>query len=392
MMNKHTIEEPQPYDQTLSFTDRSWEMFYGIIETDYFQENEAGAIFESLSKKMESIPFGDYLRRYIYKQAGMSGSFRSIDDEVYRQIILDSFRENIVPASFEPTTAKLSMLAKNWLTQQTVRRSVVLLLGFGLKMTEEEVDEMLLKALHEQALNEMDPMEVICAYCYRNGCGFSTYERLSQAYRSMPESISAAANDEEVRLLRQLQTLTEEDGEAVIKSRLRHVYQALYEEAQALIADMYNTTGYFSGCCAADITETDLEHVLSSAIPTDHHGNLIPASRSKLGSSFAEHRISRQRLHNLLSGKTQISRYDLITLSFFLWSQKKEVADDPKRRYVGFINATNKLLKECAFEEVYPVNPYECFLLMCLLSEVPLSTYADVWEMSYKDQPEDESI
>ena len=46
----------------------------------------------------------------------------------------------------------------------------------------------------------------------------------------------------------------------------------------------------------------------------------------------------------------------------------------------------NHILKECSFGEIYPVNPYECFLLMCLLTEEPLSTYADVWEMIYRKE------
>ena len=83
------------------------------------------------------------------------------------------------------------------------------------------------------------------------------------------------------------------------------------------------------------------------------------------------------------------NRYDLITLSFFLWAQKREVADSPKRRYIGFINAANKLLASCSFGELYPANPYECFIMLCLLTEVPLSTYADVWEMSYKEREKD---
>ncbi len=29
------------------------------------------------------------------------------------------------------------------------------------------------------------------------------------------------------------------------------------------------------------------------------------------------------------------------------------------------------------------LHTYEAFVLMCLLSEVPLATYADVWEMSF---------
>ena len=189
----------------------------------------------------------------------------------------------------------------------------------------------------------------------------------------------------EAELLRKLAALRTEDGVSAHDAMLEKAYRGLYEQAQEQIAAMYNTTGYFAGCTAADVTESDLEHVLSSAIPTDRHGNLVPASASQLGSRFAEHRISRQRLHGLLSGSIQINRYDLITLSFFLWAQKREVSDSPKHRYIGFINATNKLLADCSFGELYPANPYECFIMLCLLTEVPLSTYADIWEMSYKD-------
>ena len=377
------------YDETIYFTDRSWNILYGVIEEDYFQENEAGLIYEALAKKLRFIPFGDHLKRFIYRAAELTGPFREIDLDIYRRILTDSFRETGTPPSFEPTTAKLSMLAKNWLTQQTVRRSVVLLLGFGLRMTEDEVNDMLLKAIQEQGLNEKDPMELICAYCYRNRLGFSAYERLSAAFREMPDRAPKPKNAGEAALFTQLEAIRTDNGKSVQETTLDKAYRGLYAEAQEQIAAMYNTTGLFTGCTAADITESDLEHVLSSAIPTDRHGNLVPASASQLGSRFAEHRISRQRLHGLLSGSIQINRYDLITLSFFLWAQKREVADSPKRRYIGFINAANKLLASCSFGELYPANPYECFIMLCLLTEVPLSTYADVWEMSYKEREKD---
>ena len=37
----------------------------------------------------------------------------------------------------------------------------------------------------------------------------------------------------------------------------------------------------------------------------------------------------------------------------------------------------------CFLGELYISNPYECFVLMCILSEDPLGPYADVWEKSY---------
>ena len=374
------------YDQNLYFTDRSWELFFEVIERKDFQKNEARVIYEALKKRLRYVPFGDYLKRYIYRQAGLTGAYDEIGEDVYRQILIDSFREGGVPASFEPTTARIRNLAKNWLSQQTVRRSVVLLLGFGLKMTEDEVNEMLLKALHEQHLNEWDSRELICAYCYRNHCGFSTYERLMDEYRAMREKEPQIRSAAEAGLMARLKEISAEDGRPQQEVLTEKAYRALYAEAQELIAAMYDRTETFAGRTAADITESDLEHVLSSAIPTDRYGNLVPASSSLIDGPFAEYRISRQRLHRLLSGKSPVSRCDLITLSFFIWSQNPAVADAPKRRYTEFLKSVNHILKECSFGEIYPVNPYECFLLMCLLTEEPLSTYADVWEMVYRKE------
>ena len=35
--------------------------------------------------------------------------------------------------------------------------------------------------------------------------------------------------------------------------------------------------------------------------------------------------------------------------------------------------------------EIYIVNPYECFLLMCLLTDCPLAVFSEIWEKSYEE-------
>lgn len=378
-------------NMTISFTDHSWELFYGVIEEDAFQNNEAAAIYQALEKKLHYIPFGDYLKRFVFRAAGLEGNFSDVPDEEYQQIIVDSFRENGVPASFGPSTVRISMQVKNWLRQRTVRRSAVLQLGFGLRMTQEEVNEFLIKAIHEQELNESDPFELLCAFCYRRGCRYSQLERLYEAMLRPPQERGEITDPDEKEVLARCDALSSCPGVSEMEETAGKVYRELYREAQELIAGMYETTGYFAGCRAEDITESDLEHVLSSAIPTDRHGNLVPAARSNLGSEFAERRITRQHVHSLLHGKVKITRYDILTLLFFLWSQKNEYADRPKRRFISYIDTANELLSQCRFGEIYVANPYESFLLMCLLTEVPLSTYADIWEMAHRSAGRDPS-
>ena len=43
----------------------------------------------------------------------------------------------------------------------------------------------------------------------------------------------------------------------------------------------------------------------------------------------------------------------------------------------------NTVLKKSDMEEIYLVNPYEIFIVMCMLSDDPIGTFSDVWEKSY---------
>ena len=80
------------------------------------------------------VSFGDFLKRYIYMNPGFDEPFETVDIKEYQSIIVHCFRENGTPMSFTGTSSKPSVLAKNWLTQSSVSRNVVLLLGFGLAM------------------------------------------------------------------------------------------------------------------------------------------------------------------------------------------------------------------------------------------------------------------
>lgn len=55
------------------------------------------------------------------------------------------------------------------------------------------------------------------------------------------------------------------------------------------------------------------------------------------------------------------------------------------RGYLQYIEKINEILKKCGMIGIYPVNPYESFVLMCLLSEDPLNVYTEIWEMSYQE-------
>ena len=129
--------------QDYEFTRRAAQRFRQVVSLDSFEDEDADVIFHYLYKEMELVSFGDHLKRYIYERAELEEPFSEVPQEVYRGIILDSFKETFTPKSMNPTTTKLSALVNNWLNQASVKREKVFLIGFGLRMTAEGVPDLL---------------------------------------------------------------------------------------------------------------------------------------------------------------------------------------------------------------------------------------------------------
>ena len=73
----------------------------------------------------------------------------------------------------------------------------------------------------------------------------------------------------------------------------------------------------------------------------------------------------------------------LIFLIYALDDEKLESGAGP--RFSAFVEETNELLMEADMMELYPVNPYEAFILMCVVSEELIDTFALVWKKSYEE-------
>lgn len=418
----------------IDFTDAAWESLYDAVDHTDFLEKDAQLIYNSLKHKLRFISFGEYLKRYIYKKAALTEPFGDVPLKEYQLIIKSSFSDNHTPPSFSETTAKLSALSKNWLTQQTVNRKVVFLLGFGLNMSVEDVNMFLTKALREREINAKSPFEVICWYCYHKHYNYLKFEQLWRIYsETRPNSLgigltyseqtigvrnSMQSINDDAALIAHLSKLKTNESMSAISFTAKKYFDRLYDEARELIAKMYNAyedTEYEEAVqkyihrlslndrlfdsekqqrieqfrlqkkvfVKEDITESDIEHIICAAIPLDKHGNLTPSKASELNEQFSGRRFSRQRIGEILSGKAEVTRFELITLNFFVFSQKLDEYPEPKARYLKFHESTDEILEKCFLGKIFIQNPYECFVLMCILSDDPLGTYADVWELSY---------
>ena len=386
-------------ERSYSFTLQGLNRFLNTVDDPAFQKQDAEQIIVALRDQMRVVPFGEYLKRYVYLRSGMIGSFREIPPEEFRDTVCDAFLSTGTPVSMKHLSTRISAKAGRWLQQDQVRREAVLLMGFGLSMSEEDVNEFLTKALHEYRLDEDDPMEAVCGYCYRHGYGFSKMQQLMQALRDseagQPPKLLTEHNQPSGR--EASRKVAEEDEElirTILAGKKAHPGSRRRERTRAAFLCLYHRAMDAIGREAEDQKagepaskereekHGDIERVLYASVPREKHGNLLPLTHSALQAVMASKRLSRQRLSRLTRGEEEPTRYDLMTLSFLICA-KTENQTDPRERFFRFTEETNRELKACGFGELYPADPYECFLMMCVLSVEPLGTFGDVLEMSF---------
>lgn len=389
-------------DRTLKdyeYTRNALSKIRSIVRSEEFRTMDADAIYQYLLDGERFVSFKDYLKRYIYQKAGIEDEFSFVTDDVYKSILSESFEETRTPRSFTPTTKRWSSTLRDWLTQDSVRRSTIFLLGFGLRMNPMDVSEFLSKAAIEEDFRFDSAEETIYWYCYRNGFGYPKAQQLLQQYSTLPGLSPAQFNvskAEDLLIRQDLHLENEQDlllylsclkgsGEQKQNKKSFEWFCMLTGQAAEIIADYYNMDEEESGrkknWTAGDISSGDLEKWICSGIPVNRSGNLEKASASRLGKVFGNRRMSRQRIDDLLKEKHKVERFDLITMKFFLSALSD--TDDPAQRYSTFVEEINQILRECHFSDLYPANPYEAFILMCLMTDGPLSVFADIWEMSY---------
>lgn len=382
------------------FTRRSAANLRLLGESERFAGEDSDAIFQYLRNQMEIVYFGDFLRRYLYERCQFTDAFPDVPEEDYIHVIEDSFAMNRAPHAFGPVTSKWRNIVKRWLHAGAVKRSTVFLLGFGLRMPDQDVSMFLTKVLKEQDFNPNDPEEVLYWYCFHQGLSYAEALKLRREMEQEGDALPAEDRTEfwhsvqnelplylsNPKMLKEYYGWLNARAEAP-KLRLFEAFQTLYERClagadQIVTRENLNlaTRGSSSGAYV-------IERLLYSGVPRSDQRNLEPVASSLLQPILQSKRLDRQRLGRLLSEQAPVERFDLLTLQFLanlLTEQTSGIALAPKDRLLRFVDEANALLTGLNLWEIYPVNPYESFLLLCLLTEDPLCAYNDVWELSYE--------
>ena len=437
MSSHRNTDVKDTHDEDNAFTRKAVHNINAVIRVEDFQGQSAERIYEYLLSQRSTIKFCDHLKRYLYEHYHFDKPYADVTINEYAEKIIASFDANHVPVSLAPTSRKPLKEVKKWLTQSSVSRSVVFQLGFGLKMNEDEVDEFLKKAISETTFNMADYEEVIYQYCFYNQLTYDKAVSLLNYYQSIPENAPVtgskkyrvgkmSADEELFEYLRFLKTQVRYE---LKKEKAYDRFDILLGKVRSLIASERRFTN--SAHVVSDISENTkglatsgvsyqlIEETIYSGISYNEDLNLQSMGDSSLKDVFGRYRLTRARMSSLQKRKIKVERYDLITLLFFIHAYQIEVEeasspdDDQKSRepaaasasdadstssepetvvspdsviegrFEQFTEEADNTLAECGMIRLYPVNPYESFVMLCILSKNPLDSFSDVWYQSY---------
>jgi hypothetical protein len=265
------------------------------------------------------------------------------------------------------------------------------------------------KAQKESDFNFKDPIEIIYWYCFENKLKFHKMLELKKTFERFPVSSKKDGNENstlilrekfkktpgEIQFLHHLAEMKTNNAKYTHSVTTHNWFDTLYTKCKNIISRELNldtAEDYIHDAphkkkkeiTAEDITERDFEKFLYVGTPEDKNSNLMKMSASTLSKHFADKRLSRQRLADIASKQIPIDRFDLITLNFIVFAHD-ETYKNSKSRYIDFIDSTNDILDECSMEKIYIANPYECFLLMCIVSDLPFIVFTDVLSKSFEE-------
>ena len=367
-------------------------------------------IYEYLLSQKSHVTFCDHLKRYLYEHVHFDKPYSNITINDYAGQIIRLFKTNDMSISLQPTTRKPLATVKKWLTQGSVNRSVIFQLGFGLKMTAQEVDAFLKKAISESTFNMADYEEVIYQYCFFNQLSYRRAVTLLEFYQSIEtpsaESsqikqfhIGKMTSDEE--LYEYLRFLKYNVKYELKNNKAYAYFDLLLGRVRSIIASerRFTNSAHVSagisentkGLMTSAISNQIIEETIYSGISYNEDMNLQSMGDSSLKDVFERYRLSRSRINSLQKRKSKVERFDLITLLFVIYSNAHNTEDfantrhnNPKELCMRFAKEANSILTQCGMIHLYPVNPYESFILLCLLSEDPWESFCETWYQSYR--------
>ena len=385
------------------------------------------------------LTWGDHIRRFIYDSiAPGHTSLEDLSDETVMDFIRKAFRDNGMAnrGSMNPkTTTKLGARLKEWMASPAVKisRQTCFLFCFGLNMDEEQASYMLTYVLRQADFNVRDPKEAIYYYCLKYNLQYTGVVSWLEWYDTVEpgeDDRKAEAYSGTLILKRDLYSLEKDMDDKPFKDYLRRLKSNAGDEKKnsrtraAVLKGLLNELSYsISGerCEALSQNSQAREVVYTREIRnirdyTRKQQMLRRLNRAKeavdyqwleqellatpdgtveipeiLGEMIREKIIEiptfpEKSLEKKISDReTEITREDILMAVFLyctcgMGDAEVDGGESYPERKAEFVYEANRNLDKCGFSEIYLPNPFELFLVSCLLQKRPLNYFLTVWK------------
>lgn len=394
-----------------------------IEENEKLQQairNGSQEIFESIFENTEvfRLTWGDHIKRYIYDSIAPEGvNIEDITDKEFEDFIKHAFRENGMRnrGSMNPKTGtKLGNYLEFWMKSPVtgISRRTCFLFCFGLNMDEEQASYMLTGVLRKADFNVRDYREAIYYYCLRYNLQYAGVVHWLDVYDKLPET--SAVKDEKdwtgtITLQKKLSEIgLKKDDEKFLgylaelktfesnrKKSLNcaRVERQILSELEDSISEEKSDT-FFRKNQAVDLELIEEFLLMKDLGEVEISPAMIQLMEERIITFPYFSAVSLKK--KVVDRTTSVKREDVLMSAFLLCTcgLDMEANEDTEgcyaERKADFVYEANRRLEECGFGALYLLNPFELFLVSCLLQKRPLDYFLAAWRLYRFAETEEE--
>lgn len=341
------------------------------------------------------VTWGDHIKRYIYEQMVEKDpelKIENMSDDFVMDFIKRAFKDNGMTnrGSMEPDgTTKLGNRLPQWMKSRvtSIERKTCFLFGFGLNMDVEQVKYMLTHVLRQDDFNARDYKEVIYYWCFKQNLQYEGVVTWLNKYKNIQAEAMTLKNAEPKTDILQNELLSIQDEAGFVKYLTRIKRLSCNSKRSRTQANelKWLSTQLVECLSCEEYSYVELAECLNRVWVDNVQ---IPKIIEKM---VEDKVISLPSLSNKFLGKriswdeANIQRNEILTLVFLFCAynlnmEEKEGVVDYAERKANFVYEANTSLEYCGFDRVSLLNPYEMFLVSCLLQKSPFEYFVAVWK------------
>lgn len=380
---------------------------------------------EDDGRKITEIPEDEYIKdiQQIFKENGMKG---------------------VGTLQFGGSTRLTPSNLKRWMGMPCyqVSRELVFLFGFGFNMFAEQVEELLTKVIGQAGFDFRSAQETIYYWCLKQNRGYSGLREWQEKYMEIQEEAEEqkesgiyeekeeCAGGARTRYYKEKAVrITDEDGfkeylrelerirrdtrnRITARETLNIVVNILWyelskerrgetkwlellveqKEAEGDAQNRTKRTQREIKTMQKYWREVSLEPLIQSIWQEEDPVAISEKSR-KLASLLPD-MWKKRSLQDKLNGERRVRKEDILTGVFLTYAHQLEKQmpymsgeeKDYMVRVETYVEDVNTYLEQCGMGEFYIVQPYEIFLVLCLLYDKPYSFFLSVWKEKEKER------